>query len=417
MESRYEDIGFFYGRIITFKKHRALFIFMKQKNRRRTHCNNCESELLEDYNFCPTCGQSNTDNNVTFSTLIREFLDNYLGVDSKLAHSVLPFVFSPGALTNRFNDGKIKHFIHPVRLYFVMSLFYFFTISYLLSDYDLRSFDDEINYTSATIDAFKEDNLLSLIPDSTKIELLSDTLLRDYQNITSFDVLYDSLAIRYGEDFLEDTQLDLRGIEMPKSQGESTIDRYHRLARDRSISDKAFMDSLSNGGQMSFDSRWFDEEDGQHISEQVRKIFANDEGFKNFVLGNLPLMMFILIPLFALILKFVYIRRKHLYIKHVVNALHIHSFAYLMYGIGLLIMFKVVTAANFQNANISMVRGVIGGIFFVLVSTYAYISFLKVYQQGWFKTLIKFNIVGFIYAFFLQVFFYAEILISFWYYN
>ena len=127
---------------------------MKEKQRRSSTCKNCDSTLEEDYNFCPVCGQSNSDNNVSFTTLMREFLDNYFGIDSKMAHSAIPFLFKPGALTNRFQEGKVKHFIHPVRLYLVMSLFYFFTISYLLSDFDLSSIDDEINYQTAALEVF-----------------------------------------------------------------------------------------------------------------------------------------------------------------------------------------------------------------------------------------------------------------------
>lgn len=390
---------------------------MKQKQRRSTSCHNCQSELNEEYNFCPVCGQSNSDNNVTFGTLMREFLDNYFGIDSKMAHSALPFLFTPGALTNRFNEGKIKHFIHPVRLYFVMSLFYFFTISYLLSDYDLRDFDDEIDYTNATIDAIKDDDILSLIPDSTKIALLNDTLVSQFAGIQEFDVLYDSIESKFGEDFVEDTKLSLEGIQIPVKEGESTIDRLHRLARDKKISDKVFIDSLSNGGNMDMDEEFWDEDQRSHIYGQIRKIFENDEGFKGFVLGNLPLMMFILIPLFAAVLKFIYVRRNHLYIKHIVHAMHIHSLAYMIYGMGLLIMFKMITESNFPNANINAIRGILGSIFFVLVSTYTYVSFLKVYKQGWFKTLIKFNLVGWIYSFFLMFFFFLEVFISFWYYD
>lgn len=400
---------------------------MKQKQRRNTVCHNCQSDLNSDYNFCPVCGQSNSDNNVTFGTLLREFLDNYFGIDSKMAHSAIPFLFSPGSLTNRFNEGKVKHFIHPVRLYFVMSLFYFFTISYLLSEFDLRDFDDEIDYTSATIDAIKDDDLLSLIPDSTKIKLINDTLVSQYPGVKDFGVLYDSIQNKYGKDFMEDTELSLASIEIPKREGESHIDRYHRLARDRKLSDQAFMDSLKgNGNGFSFygnndndndsTNNFFDPEQNAHLNKQVRKIFENDAGFKGFVLGNLPLMMFILIPLFAGVLKFIYVRRKHLYIKHIVHAMHVHSLAYMIYGLALLVIFKIVTEDNFPNANISAVRGFLTAVIFVLVSTYTYISFLKVYKQGWFKTLIKFNLVGSIYGFFLMLFFFLEVFISFWYY-
>lgn len=120
-------------------------------------------------------------------------------------------------------------------------------------------------------------------------------------------------------------------------------------------------------------------------------------------------MMFLLIPLFGLILKVVYARRNHLYIKHIVHALHVHSFAYFIYAVALLIMFKLLIGHTGWQVTVGIIA-------FVGVSTYAYASFLNVYKQGWFKTLVKFNIVGFIYMILIQIFFNLEILISFWYY-
>lgn len=386
---------------------------MPEKKRRSSTCNNCGSHLEEEYNFCPTCGQSNSDNNVTFSTLITEFLDNYFGIDSKLAHSISPFLFKPGALTNRFQEGKVKHFIHPVRLYLVMSLFYFFTISYLLSDFNLQAFNDGQQMTVATIDDLKNDSDLKALSDSVKLSLVNDSLVQKF-NSTSFNQLFDSLDANYGEDFLDELSVSLASIELPKREEERKIEKLHRFARDTRMADSVFWDSL--GGNNNINIRFFKGSNKAHIQKQVRKIFANDEGFKGFVLGNLPLMMFILIPLFAGVLKLIYVRRKHLYIKHIVHALHIHSFAYLIYGLSLLLMFKVFTENLFPNTNVEGLRVFIGLAFFILTSTYAYISFLKVYKQGWFKTLIKFNIVGFIYIVFLQIFFYFEVFISFWYY-
>ena len=96
------------------------------------------------------------------------------------------------------------------------------------------------------------------------------------------------------------------------------------------------------------------------------------------------------------------------------NSLHIHSFAYLNYGLALLIIFKLITP-NMEEYEAW--RGILAGLFLVITSTYAYISFLKVYKQGWFKTLIKFWLTGFIYGFFLNTFFFLELAISFWYYG
>lgn len=386
---------------------------MLEKKRKSSTCNNCGSHLEADYNFCPTCGQSNSDNNVTFSTLIKEFLDNYFGIDSKLSHSIMPFLFRPGALTNRFHEGKVKHFIHPVRLYLVMSLFYFFTISYLLSDFNLQNLGEEGEITKATLEELQKNNDLKQLPDSIKLSLVNDSLVQKFRPAT-YDQLFDSLDVNYGEDFLEDLTVSLESIDIPKRDEERYIEKMHRFARDTRMADSIFWDSLRGNGNMNI--KFFGQSNTAHIQHQVRRIFANDEGFKGFVLGNLPLMMFILIPLFAGVLKLIYVRRKHLYIKHIVHALHIHSFAYLIYGLSLLLMFKVFTENLFPNNNVEAIRATIGFCFFVLTSTYAYISFLKVYKQHWLKTLVKFNIVGFIYVFFLQVFFYLEVFISFWYY-
>ena len=98
--------------------------------------------------------------------------------------------------------------------YILLCLYFiFFTISYLLSDYDLRSFDDEIDYTSAKINAIKEDDLLSLIPDSTRIQLLNDSLVSQFADIKDFNVLYDSIESKFGEDFIKNTEISLKTLK------------------------------------------------------------------------------------------------------------------------------------------------------------------------------------------------------------
>jgi uncharacterized protein DUF3667 len=391
---------------------------MKAKQRRSGKCHNCEEQLTEEQNFCPNCGQSNTDNNVTFWVLIKEFVDNYLGIDSKMAHSFLPFLLRPGKLTNRFQAGQIKHFIHPIRLYFVLSLLYFFVISYLLSGINFSSIDDDNNNTfggTTNIENLIDGERLSQLSDSIKINLIPDSLRTNYNSIKSFKVLYDTLQSNLDDDFFEGLKVDVEGLQVPTKNDERFMERAHRLARDKKVTDAAFMDSIT----FKLDDAEFSLFTGKsktHFNQQVRKVFENDEGFKGFVLGNLPFMMFILIPLFAGVLKLIYVRRKHLYIKHIVHALHVHAFAYFVYAVGLLIIFKLFTPEIFPNMNHEMWRGIVAFIMFVGVSTYVYISFLRTYEQGWFKTLVKFNIVGFIYVIFLQIFFYAEVFISFWYY-
>ena len=89
---------------------------------------------------------------------------------------------------------------------------------------------------------------------------------------------------------------------------------------------------------------------------------------------------------------------------HLIHALHLHTFAYFLYGISLIAML------NIDDEDYASYIG-IGA--FLIVSTYAFISFLRVYKQGWFKTLVKFNLTGATYVTCIFVFFLVELVISF----
>ena len=142
------------------------------------------------------------------------------------------------------------------------------------------------------------------------------------------------------------------------------------------------------------------------ITKQRIKVERTEmEFFIGDALKNLPIMMFVLLPIFALLLKLLYVRRNVLYIKHLIHALHLHAFAYIVYGATLLISFYAMDNNDWAD--------LVNSIAFILVSTYAYISFLRVYKQHWFKTLVKFNIQGLLYSFILMFAFAAEMAISF----
>lgn len=52
---------------------------------------------------------------------------------------------------------------------------------------------------------------------------------------------------------------------------------------------------------------------------------------------NIPRAVFLLLPVFALILKLLYLRQKRLYVGHFVFALHVHAFAFLLFTVALVI--------------------------------------------------------------------------------
>ncbi len=331
--------------------------------RKNDRCLNCDASLDSNINYCPSCGQKNTHNNVLLTTLLKDYFGEAFSLDSRFLKSIKPFFFKPGYLTDQFNAGKRVSFINPVRLYLAMSLFYFFVLSLALT----RSF----NLNEAVV--LDE-------PSSENVSIPLDSL----RTVLDKEVGLDSLA----------RQLN---VNIDSTTDVNTIKDYMDFLKDRKVSDQQVLDSLgmvSNATNLK-------------LASQVRKIVRKDlDVFIPFLLQNVPIMMLLLLPIFAFILKVLYLRGKVLYIRHLVHGLYLHSFAYLIYGIAALLLTYIALSED--------VSGWISFGSFVLVSVYTYVSFLTVYKQGWFKTFIKFALAGYIYSFFLMFFAVGEFIISFY---
>ncbi len=104
-------------------------------------------------------------------------------------------------------------------------------------------------------------------------------------------------------------------------------------------------------------------------------------------LDDLPRMMFVLLPAFALLLKLTYWRTKRLYVAHLIFALHTHAFVF-----GLLTILLLLPAA---------LHGPALGIASLLSAAYLCAALKTVYKQKWGRTLLAFGWLGFNYLFLL----------------
>ncbi len=315
--------------------------------RKTNHCLNCGRTLGEVYNYCPNCGQENTHLKVSFGTLLMDTIATYFAVDGKIGQTVKPFFAKPGYLTNKFLEGMRATYLHPIRMYVVVSLFYFFVLTLYGTDL-MRSADIGSGPT--------------------------DMVAFDYQDSLTSE---DDYVITFGNKY-----------NISKRLLEGTI----TLAKNDTLTATQIADSLQVKEDDSF-RRFF-------IERTVRIQRSDREALTGYIIKNLSIMMFLLMPIFALILKILYIRSKRLYIEHLVHALHLHAFAYFIYGFSLLLYHYYISTGWILSGS------------FLLVSIYAYISFRKVYMQKWFKTMVKFFLVGWIYVFTILFFFIGELLIS-----
>jgi hypothetical protein len=113
--------------------------------------------------------------------------------------------------------------------------------------------------------------------------------------------------------------------------------------------------------------------------------------FLQTLLNNVPTMMLCCIPLFALVLKLLYLGKRRFYVEHLVYALHIHTFVYVAVTVVVLCALGIAQVSNTARVLFSVAAG-----FAIFVQVF--FSIRRVYGQGWFFSAFKFVIGGIIYA-------------------
>jgi hypothetical protein len=103
-------------------------------------------------------------------------------------------------------------------------------------------------------------------------------------------------------------------------------------------------------------------------------------------LKYVPQTMFLLVPVFAGVLKLLYLRRGRLYVEHFVFALHLHAFAFLTILVTMIVPGEAIDAL----ATLWMV-------------VYTYVAMHRVYGQGWVKTGVKCVALGMSYVLILSI--------------
>ena len=86
-------------------------------------CLNCGTSLAGP--FCHYCGQPDRNFMRFFPALLREFMEEFLDLDSRFMRTMKPLLFKPGRLTRDYLDGRRFRYTPPLRLYIFASIGFF----------------------------------------------------------------------------------------------------------------------------------------------------------------------------------------------------------------------------------------------------------------------------------------------------
>jgi hypothetical protein len=104
-----------------------------------------------------------------------------------------------------------------------------------------------------------------------------------------------------------------------------------------------------------------------------------------------PKVMFFLLPFYAFLLKLLYVRSKRYYVEHFIFSLHGHAFAFSLFVVLML-------AAMVPGDALEEWMGLLIGVSLLWLMVYYWVALRRVYQQGWFKTTVKWFLLGQMYA-------------------
>ena len=330
------------------------------------YCENCGAPMAGP--FCAQCGQAAVDYRRSFRHIIVDVLDSFLNWDSKFFATIAWLIARPWHLTNQFLAGRRVRYVHPLRLYLLVSILFFFVVNYwaksIHADPSKLSANDRADIAAELNDPD--------IPPAVKARIRA--------------------------------ALDAKGRTQPEAQTspspETAVTPQPSVLASPSPSVTSPSPSGDFGPMVQFDKppstgfeKWLEQRAKEKMGEHGSKMAL----FIATLFSNLPYMMFCCIPLFALVLKVLYVRKRVFYIDHLVYALHIHSFAYLA------IMLIVLITLGLNRSIPGAFAGWIIAALWITFATQIFLSIRRVYRQGWFIAVFKFFLGGFAYFIVLTV--------------
>lgn len=341
------------------------------KERHEKICLNCNSELIG--RFCQNCGQENIEPHETAWSLVSHFFADITHFDGKFFSTVRYLITRPGFLSKEFISGRRASYLHPIRMYvFTSALFFliFFSVFHVERD----DFDGKV--TAAIQGA-----------DSESLEQSEKKMLKKVNSHSdSADIreAYDAIKKLRENVLLNPQKKALK--EKVEGSGFNFVDSvyYSRAAYD---SVQAALPEDQRDGfwerQMQYKRIYVQEKyhgDNKEYTVEVLNKF----------LHMFPYLLFVSLPLYALFLKLLYIRRTNfLYADHALFLIHLYifTFLFLLIQIGL---FKWWEDVEWIWLTWMQFLLYLAGIY------YAYKAMRRFYGQGRFKTLIKFLTLNFL---------------------
>ncbi len=347
-------------------------ISLQGSDRSIEHCSNCGLEMQGA--FCSRCGQATRHFIKFFPSVVREILEDTLDIDGRFGRTLATVMLRPGRATVDYLSGKRIHYTPPFRLYLFTSL-----LAFLMLSFEFSGLGDEID---AGLQEAREDNVTVVTPDGQSVpaENAAEILARP------------EIAAALERAAAQDPEAVQEIIEQVSGEAEDDDDEDFRISFSSEDWD-AETNPIAVSWLPQMVNDFFNNMVG-NIQQNAPRIKENPSLLIEKVIQLLPQTLFVLLPIFALLLKFFYAFSKRYYMEHLIYSVHVHTFSLMiLITVGIVNILERWLPDGFElAADITQITLV------AWILVYLFIAQKRVYRQGWFFTFIKYNMVYFTYT-------------------
>ncbi len=356
--------------------------------RKEKICLNCKSVIYG--RFCHVCGQENIEPKETFWGLLTHFVYDVTHFDGKFFDTTKYLLFRPGFLALEYLRGRRASYLNPIRMYVFTSAFFFIIFfSFILPKEDEQTEEKERSELIAEKVTLEQQIVKTTDPKEKK------KLEKNLKKLNNRIRYYGQNGIlKVGDDDID-------------SSGNFNFiggDKFPKTVRAYDSIQKSLPENKRDG--------WLNRKTTRKIISINDKYRYNGKAFWHDVnekfLHSVPQMMFVSLPLVALIFQLLYLRRKQFYyVNHLIFTINLYIATYIL----LLIQYGFSGLYGLTGIKLFSVIA-----FFVLMAIYFYIykAMRNFYQQRRAKTILKFLLFVFIFmllmVFLMGIYFFTSAL-------
>lgn len=364
------------------------------KERSEKICLNCGAVIYGRY--CHFCGQENVEIKETFWQLVTHFVYDIIHFDGKFFSTLKHLLLKPGFLSHEHLRGRRASYLHPIRMYVFTSAFFFLIY--------FTFFQQKEDVKTVVTNGSVADLLKRMQKDKIQLE----KILQDSSSLNELEKTKNRKKIEkldHDIEFLKKDTIHLDSLQSIKNN-------FNLFAGNNSYKFKSFAAYDSAQQTLSKDKR-----DGFIVRSFTRQNYHLQEKYKgdgNALLQSIfndfkhrfPQILFISLPLFALILMLLYHRNKQIYyVNHVVFSIHLYCAFFII------VLFSLLAGSILEKTS-AFIYDWFNVIITLIYFFYLYKAMRNFYEQRRAKTILKYVILLVVTFFVMALLFGVFFLIS-----